>query len=438
MIQLRGATRHFSHYYRFRQMLSLSLIALTLALAYGSWYAYSVFLVALLQDFGWSRSILGGAFSVFALVQGLANPLLGMLCDRVRPPAVVAFGSVALGAALYLDSYIQTPWQLYVGFGGCTAVAVAFCGWIPAVVQVQRRFQGQLGLALGIVSSGVGVGMLVVVPLCESLIEAHGWRTAFRVLGVICTVCILPAALFLLRETSTLQRPAPISTAPAAVGSERETRSLTLREATLTGPFWLMVSAFFCGSLCSQSLHVHQVAFLVDHGVSAMVAASVVGVVGLSSIIGKTGGGWLSDRVERELVYIGGIAVLVGAVGALLLVGMSATATGWGIYAYAVMLGIGYAVTAALTPAMVSDRFQGQHFGAILGVGLFGSAAGSAVGPWMSGYLHDLSGSYTLPFGIAAVSGVMAGLTGWKARQLRRRTQAAHSGTGRNVRQGKT
>jgi MFS family permease len=190
-----------------------------------------------------------------------------------------------------------------------------------------------------------------------------------------------------------------------------------------TAPFWLMVVTFFCGSVCSQTLHVHQVAFLVDHGIRAMVAASVVGVVGVASIFGKTGGGWLSDRVEREIVYIGGIAILVSAVGALLLVGQ--TVTVWGAYAYAVMLGLGYAVTAALTPAMVSDRFHGRHFGAIMGVGLFGSATGSAVGPWMSGYLHDLTGSYTAPFAIAAASGILAGAAGWAARQMRRRPQLA-------------
>ncbi len=401
---------------RVDQILSLAAIALTLALAYGSWYAYGVFLVALLREFGWSRSVLGGAFSVFALVQGIANPLLGMLCDRVRPPLVVVGGCLLLGGSLYMDSFIQSPWQLYLGFGGFTAVAVACCGWIPAVVQVQRRFHCQLGLALGIVSSGVGVGMLVVVPLCEYLIETGGWRQAFRILGGICTAFILPTALYMLKKTPTH---APL------IDSVREAtefagRSLTLRQAMRTSPFWLMVMTWFCGAVCSQTLHVHQVAFLVDHGIKAMVAASVVGVVGVSSIIGKTGGGWLSDHVERELVYVGGVAILIGAVGALMLVG--ATSTTWGAYVYAVMLGLGYAVTAALTPAMVSDRFRGPHFGAIMGVGLFGSATGSALGPWMSGYLHDLTGSYRLPFTIAATSGLLAGAAGWMARTIRRRS----------------
>jgi len=407
---------------RARQLLSLGLIALTLALAYGSWYAYSVFLVALLNDFGWSRSVLGGAFSVFALVQGIANPLLGMLCDRISPPLVVLAGSAALGIALYCNSFIQTPWQLYIGFGGCTALAVACCGWIPAVIQVQRRFRRQLGLALGIVSSGVGVGMLIVVPLCEWLIETYGWRTAFRTLGVLCVLFIFPSALFLRWESQhvPVAQSARNGTTEASTGTGL---SLTVGEAMRTTPFWLMVATFFCGSICSQTLHVHQVAFLVDHGVQAMIAASVVGVVGIASIVGKTGGGWLSDRVERELVYVSGIAILVGAVGALMLVGE--TGSQWGAYGYAVMLGMGYAVTAALTPAMVSDRFQGRHFGAIMGVGLFGSATGSAVGPWMSGYLHDLTGSYAVPFAIAATSGLLAGVAGWTARSLRRQAQPA-------------
>ena len=115
--------------------------------------------------------------------------------------------------------------------------------------------------------------------------------------------------------------------------------------------------------------------------------------------------------------------MLVASVGALLLVG--AQPTPWGVYTYAVMLGIGYAVTAAIMPAMVADRFHGRHFGSILGVGLFGSAAGSAFGPWMSGYLHDLTGSYTLPFSIAALTGLLACAAGALARHMRRAALAA-------------
>ena len=265
--------------------------------------------------------------------------------------------------------------------------------------------------------------MLVIVPLCQKLIELYGWRTAFRAQGVICFSIILPCALYLLQQTPVRVR--PVVPTAAALAADPSLHSVTLREAMRTLPFWLMVIAFFCGNICSQTLHVHQVAFLVDHQIAPMIAASVVSVVGLSSIVGKTGGGWLSDRVEREVVYVCGIAVLVAAVGALNLVGLYPTF--WGAYVFAVMLGIGYSVTAALTPAMIADRFKGHHFGAILGVGLLGSASGSALGPWLAGYLHDLTGSYALPFAIAAGNGALAGLAGWTARVLRLRA-ARHSG----------
>jgi len=397
-----------------RRYLSLGVIALSLALAYGIWYAYSVILVALLHEYGWSRSVLAGAFSAFTLVHGAVNPLVGAACDRLRPLGLMAAGGLALGLALWADSYISNPWQLYLGFGVFTAIAVAAAGWVPALIQVQRDFPDKLGLALGIVSSGVGVGMLLVVPLTQLLIDAYGWRAAFRVLAAICVLWIMPSSLLLLRGAPA-RRLAPPSAGPAR--TSRSPSAATLAQAMRGAPFWLMLAAFFFGNVCSQTLHVHQVAYLVDQGVAAIVAASVVGVVGAASIVAKISGGWLSDRVEREFVYLAGIVVMIGAVAAL--ASLAGAPARWAIYGYAVLLGLGYSVTASLIPAMVSDRFSGPHFGAIVGVGLMGSALGSAVGPLIAGYLFDRTGSYMLAFAIAAGCGVMAGAAGWCARMLR-------------------
>jgi MFS family permease len=407
-----------------RRALTLGAIALTLGLTYGVWYSYSVFLVALLKEFGWSRSVLAGAFSVFTLVHGAANPVIGMLCDRVGPRRLVIFGGAALGLALYGNSFIASPERLYLGFGLLTAVSVALCGWVPAVVLVQRQFMDRLALSLGIVSSGIGLGMLFVVPLCQAMIESLGWRTAWQILGLICAGWIVPANLLLVRDASA---PAQLVTTPTVQkdGARRAkthgagARDVTLGEAVRTQAFWLVLGAFFFGNICSQTLHVHQVAFLVDHGIAAMSAASVVGVVGIASIFGKTGGGWLADRFEREVIYVIGIAILVGAVGALALVGVAPSLIG--AYVFAVMLGVGYSATAALIPAMISDRFRGRQFGLILGMGLMGSAVGSALGPWMAGRLFDATGSYSSPFVIAAVCGTIAAIAGWRARTLRLR-----------------
>ncbi len=400
-----------------RRHVTLGATALTLGLSYGVWYSYSVFLVALLNEFGWSRSVLAGAFAVFTLVHGAANPFIGMLCDRIGPRRLVIFGGAALGLALYANGFIDSPGDLYLGFGVATALAVACCGWVPAVVFVQRQFMDRLGFSLGIISSGIGLGMLFVVPLCQLLIESLGWRAAWQILGAICAGWIVPAAWFLLRDETP--RPVVAQQTRAAKVPGAAPQEMTLGQALRTQPFWLVLGAFFFGNVCSQTLHVHQVAFLVDHGMAALAAASVVGVVGAASVFGKAGGGWLSDRFERELIYVIGVVILVGAVGALALVG--SVPSRWGAYVYAVLLGIGYSATAALIPAMISDRFRGPRFGLILGMGLLGAALGSALGPWMAGRLFDMTGSYAIPFVIAAACGVVAGAAGWRARTLRRR-----------------
>ena len=399
--------------------ISLLLVALCLALAYGIWYCYSVILVALSEDFGWTRATLSGAFAIFAVVQGCTNPVVGYLCDRVPPPALTMFGGAMLGCALFLDSFIQAQWHLYVYFGVLTSIAVSFCGWAPAVVQVQRRFRSSLGLALGIASSGIGVGMLLVVPLCQLLIQEFGWRAAFRVLALLSSTSVIFAATYLLKQWPTRGQDAahdPTSTREVGVSSARM-RFRNLTKLMCTTPFWLMVSIFFFGAVSSQTLHVHQVAYLVEHGISAIAAAWVVGTVGIASVFGKTLGGWLSDFVEREKVYIGGLVILLAAI--LTIVFSAAYGSIGAAYIYAVFLGIGYSATAAITPAMVSDRFDGEHFGTILGIGLFGSALGSALGPWSAGVLFDLTGSYNISFAIAAFCACLAIMATYYARVLR-------------------
>ena len=136
-----------------RRIAALCVIACTLAIAYGVWYSYSVILVALLAEFGWSRTVLSGAFSVFTLVHGGLNPWIGMVSARVGAAKVMALGGASMGLTLLADSFIASPLALYLCFGVATALAVALAGWIPALVYVQREYQDRLGLSIGIDSA---------------------------------------------------------------------------------------------------------------------------------------------------------------------------------------------------------------------------------------------------------------------------------------------
>ena len=390
--------------------LALGVTVVTLALAYGVWYAYSVFLVALLREFGWSRSVLAGAFSIFTLVSGGAGPVLGALADRFGPRRLILIGGVLLAGSLWADSLITRAWHLYLTFGLLTAVGVATAGWTPAVVMVQRQWKARLGLALGIAGSGVGLGIFLVVPLCQALIDGFGWRWAFRVLAVLCALWILPATYLAIRDAPPLPR---VPVARSGDGHPA-TGEHSLERALANRSFRLIGLAVFLGSICSQTLHVHQAAFLVDHGLSAMTAASVISVVGAASILGKTGGGWISDYLSRELVYALGMIGMILGVGVLWLVALAPSA--WLALGYAVLFGVGYSVTAFIVPAMMSDRFRGPHFGSIFGATQVASALGSALGAWLAGRIFDATGSYAIAFTLAAAAAAVAALSVWAGR----------------------
>ena len=366
------------------------------------WYAYAVFLVALLKEFGWSRSLLAGAFSVFTLVHGVASFPIGWFSDRFGPRRLVLVGGALLAGALVLNGLVSRPWHLYVTFGILTGLAVAMAGWVPAVIIVQRWFPRRVGTALGLTSAGIGVGIFLVVPLCQYLIDLVGWRTAFHVMAVVCALWIVPATLMLVTD------PPRLAPAPAGLGGGGD---ITLRVATASSQFWMLALCQVSGGFVNQMLLVHQVAFLVDHGIAAITAAAVVGVVGLGSILGKAGGGWASDTFGREATFTFGFTLVAASIGTLGMVALSGHPA-WA-YVYGALIGVGYAVTAPLMPAVLTDIYRGRHFGSIFGSLQIANAVGGSSGPWVAGRIFDATGSYAIPFGLAVVAATISTTLLW-------------------------
>jgi MFS family permease len=345
-------------------------------------------MVALLRDFGWSRSVIAGAFSVFTLVHGLASYPIGWYCDRLGPRRLVLVGAGLLTLGLALNGAVTRPWHFYLTFGVLTSLGVASAGWVPAVVIVQRWFPGRVGTALGFTSAGIGVGIFLVVPLSQVLIDLLGWRDAYRALAALMALWIVPAALWLLRD--------PPRATPSVAAHDSASAETRLREAAASRRFWLIAAAQGSASFANQMLLAHQVAYLVDHGVSTLAAAAVVGVVGLASVIGKAGGGWASDTVGREITYTTGMALVAASIAALAALAVTGGA-GWA-YVYGALVGLGYAVTAPLMPAVVSDLYRGRNFGAIFGAIQVANAVGGSAGPWVAGRIFDATGSYAPAF----------------------------------------
>ena len=390
-----------------RAWLVVSASFVTLGLAYGVWYSYSVFLVALLREFGWSRALVAGAFSVFVLVHGVAGLPLGWLADRLGPRRLILAGGGVLALGLVLASGVSRWWHLYLTFGVVTALGVSASGWVPSVLLIQRWFPARVGTAMGVASAGIGMGIFGMGPLSQFLIEQMGWRWALRVLAALALALVVPSALWLLREPGPERQRAGLS----AGSLEAAERQWTLAGALRSPRFWGLGGVLFAGSFTSQILLVHQVAYFVDHGVAPLVAASVVGVVGLASIAGKAGWGWLSDLIGREPTFALGFTFVVLSLG---LLGLFAVSPHPSLpFLYGVLIGVGYAVTAPLMPAIASDLFRGRHFGTIFGTLNLPNSFGGATGAWAGGWIFDVTGGYAWSLGAALVSAVGAPLLLW-------------------------
>jgi MFS family permease len=392
--------------------------SIALALVYGIWYSFSVFFVALLREFGWSRSLGAGAFSLFIIVSAMIGPFVGNRVSSAKPRGVILGGSVLLGVGLALCSLTQTWWQFYIFFSLITAVGLGATGWVPHTTIIQQWFKEKRGLATGIISAGIGIGILVCVPSAQYLIIRLGWRMAYRIMAVFIPIVVISMAiLFLKRPPHTTYHHDEIKITrtvvrdPLVVNEEWASRSWTVARVVKTKIFWLLGLSFFLANFVTQTIFTHQVAFFVDCGLEALLASYIVGIVGIASLGGKILWGTLSDKIGREITYTMGITCSV--LGMLLLILFNLFPFSGLPYFYAIFFGMGYAVQTALPPLITADFFEGRRYGAIFGIVMIFIGIGGAFGAWFAGFLHDRLGSYLPVFIITIICALFSSLSIW-------------------------
>jgi predicted MFS family arabinose efflux permease len=369
----------------------------------GVWYSGSVFFVALIREFGWSYAATSGILSLFSILAGGWGILVGTLVDRVGARPIVLGGGIILGGAVAANGLASAPWHLYLTHSVLAALGLACIGWVPVSILLARRFAARRGLALGIASAGVGLGISVVVPLAQAMIEGVGLRLAYLGVGVLAAAVVLPVAATLPRD-----RPAGSRSRDAEEG---QAGGWPLWRAVRRREFWGVAAVFVLLNAPVQLTLTHQVAHLIEIGMPRLAAAGVMGVLGLASIPAKVVWGFLSDRWRLEWTYTGGIAALVVGIAGLLLVGPGSP--GWALHAAAVCIGVGYAVSPALTPVLTVRFFPGRDFGAVFGTLAMMHNTGGAVGVWLAGYAHDVTGSYRVPLVGSIACGLMAAAAVW-------------------------
>lgn len=410
----------------------------TLAVAYGLFFSFSIFFVPLIQEFRWSRGLTAGAMSVSSIVQGVCAPVAGVLADRFGPRAMILAGVVMLAAASMLAATIQAPWQLYLYTGVLGALGLVFIGWVPMGLLISRWFQARRGRMAGVAFSGMGFGVFVIGPLTQWLIAMSSWRTASLILGTATLLLLLPLVLWGIREPATPSRGAPaaeftvpgVGGGPAAASrasgvssdeaasaagaaSAMRDRDATLADALRSRAFWFLFAAYFCTPLAVFPVATHAVAFAVDQGYPPMLAAAAYGSMGLMSTVGRASFGLLADRLGGPLAATLSFGCTAGGAAALLAL-EAVPGAGW-LVVFAVLFGLGFGARGPIITAIASDWFGGRRFGVIYGVLNLGNGLAGAIGPWFGGFVHDVSGSYRIAFAASIAFCVCGSACFWGA-----------------------
>jgi len=418
---------------------------ITLAVAYGLFFSFSIFFVPLIHEFRWSRGLTAGAMSVSSIVQGMCAPLAGVLADRFGPRAMILGGVVLLASASMLAATIQAPWQLYLYTGVLGALGLVLIGWVPMGLLISRWFQARRGRMAGVAFSGMGFGVFVIGPVTQWLIAISTWRTASLILGLATLVLLLPLVLWGIRDTPTPRdarvvrnqrvgdgaMPSRVAGAGAAAASRasgvsseaaaaapahaRRDADATLREALRSRAFWALFAAYFCTPLAVFPVATHAVAFAVDQGYPPMLAATAYGSMGLMSTVGRAGFGVLADRLGGPLAATLSFGCTAGGAAALLALEVVPGA-GW-LVVFALLFGLGFGARGPIITAIASDWFGGRRFGVIYGVLNLGNGLAGALGPWFGGFVHDVSGSYRIAFAASIVFCACGSACFWLARR---------------------
>jgi MFS family permease len=334
---------------------------------FGVVYSFGAFFDSMAAEFGIGKGATALMFSVTTALYFTLGLVTGKFADRFGPRPVVIFGALALGTGLIVTSRVSSIWLGYATYGIGVGIAAA-CGYVPMVATVGAWFEKKRTLALGISVSGIGAGTLVFAPISNALIESYGWRTSYVILGIVGSCLLLIASVGAFRPH-------------VPVGSTR----VNLRHVVRNRSFLSLYAASLLASMALFVPFVFIKSYATERGVDSGLAATLVGIIGASSIIGRLGIGALGTRWGTTALMQASFAVMTVSY----LLWLFADGTYLLLVAFAVVMGVGYGGFIALSPAVVATLFGTVGMATILGAVYTSAGLGGLIGPPIAGEIID-------------------------------------------------
>jgi sugar phosphate permease len=374
-------------------------------------HSFGAYFVYLHDEFGWSRTLLAGAFSLARLETGVLGPLQGWLINQIGPRALMTAGMLAFGIAFMLLGRIESIAGFYMVFLLLTGGA-GLAGGFTVNVVLANWFERRRAMAMAFAGTGHSVGGLLV-PMVAAMLGTFGWRPTTLISGVIALLIGIPLVQFFRpsperygyapdgRSAPEPQRPDGRAALVATIGG------VSAREAVRSAPFWLLSAGHSAALVSVSAIMVHLIPYLVIGAeMSVAAAASIVALVTGTCAVGHVAAGLIGDRMEKRLIVA---ACMVGHTLALVVL-VASTALGF-ILVFAVLHGLSWGLRGALMSAIRADYFGRRSFATIEGYVSLITMLGTIVGPILAGAVADGLGDYRPAFVCLAVATAAGGVS---------------------------
>ena len=356
------------------------------AVALGTVYSFGAFFQSMADDFGTGKGSTAVIFGLTTFSFFWLSLITSRLSDRYGPRPVLAAGAVALFVGLWATSNVNSIGIGYVTFGVGAGIAAA-CAYIPMVAHVGGWFEKSRATAVGISVAGIGVGTLIMNPLAARLIDIYSWRTTYRIFAVVGSLILLVGTFMMARA------PGEAGAAPSRV--REGFRSPTFRR------LWI---AALCYATALFIPFVFAVPYAKERGISPVAAATLVGLLGGSSVLSRIGFSWLTNQFGTFRIFRFGFVLCPIAFTIWLLAG-SSFAT---LAIFMIIMGIGYGSFVAVSPLVLADLFGVVGLGSLMGIFYTACGLGALIGPPMAGRIIDVQDSYTMPMLVGLGLGLIA------------------------------
>jgi MFS family permease len=361
-----------------------------LLVTYGVRFSYGIFFTPMARELGWNSATTSLAYSISIILEGVFNIIMGGITDKYGPRLVLTLCGILMGLGYCLMLAVNSTWQFFLFYSVIIGIGMGGI-FVPLAVIIARWFTARRVLMTGFVMSGAGVGILIMAPLSDHLIRLLSWRETFLALGILTLIVIITAAQFLKGA------PAEIGLSPygenVSGANKAPSKGFSLKEAFRTYQFWFVFLIYALYGFISVSVNIHIVPDAIKIGILPAIAATILATLGGIQIIGRIGLGLLGDHIGNRLVFVIGFILAILALFWI----MSNQSTG-AFFLFAIIFGLAQGGLSTSQSPLIAGLFGLKSHGLIFGFCGFGYTLGAGLGPYIAGYIFDITGTYDMAF----------------------------------------